>query len=146
MVAPHFGGVHETMIKTAKRAAYAILGSVDVTDEELLTVFTGAKARINSRPLTYQLANPLDEVPLTPNHFLFGQVGGQFAPETVDSSQFSQQKHWRLPTLNRSTKWRKEQKDIQVNDVVLVTAPDMPRRHWPLGRVQEVYPGKDRHV
>ena len=25
-------------------------------------------------------------------------------------------------------------------------APDTPRGHWPLGRVQEVYPGKDGHV
>jgi len=28
--APHFGGVHETMIKSAKRATYAILGTADV--------------------------------------------------------------------------------------------------------------------
>ena len=91
-LAPHFGGVHETMIKAAKRAVYAILGSADVTDKELTTAFTGAEALINSRPLTYQSANPLDDLPLTLNHFLFGQVGGHFAPETVDSSQFSPQK------------------------------------------------------
>jgi Integrase zinc binding domain len=29
--APHFGGVHESMIKSAKRAIYAILGNADVT-------------------------------------------------------------------------------------------------------------------
>ena len=84
-LAPHFGGVPETMIKAAKRARYAILGNASVTDEELMTAFTGAEALINSRPLTYQSANPLDDVSLTPNHFLFGQVGGQFASESVDS-------------------------------------------------------------
>ena len=162
-LAPHFGGVHETMIKAAKRATYAILGNADVTDEELMTAFTGAEALINSRPLTYQSASPSDEVPLRPNHFLFGQVGGQFAPESVDSSQFNPRKRWRriqelvrhfwhrwlrewLPTLNRRTKWQKEQKDVQVNDVVLVIDPDTPRGQWPLGRVLEVYPGKDNHV
>ena len=56
------------MIKAAKRAIFAILGSADVNDEELLTAFTGAEALINSRPLTYQSANPSDDVPLTPNH------------------------------------------------------------------------------
>ena len=40
------------MIKAAKRAVYAILGDADVTDEELMTAFTGAKALMNSRLLT----------------------------------------------------------------------------------------------
>ena len=41
--APHFGGVFETMIKAAKRAVMAILGNADVTDDELMTAFTGQK-------------------------------------------------------------------------------------------------------
>ena len=41
------------MIKAAKRAVMAILGNADVTDDELITAFTGAEAFINSRPLTY---------------------------------------------------------------------------------------------
>ncbi len=36
-LAPHFGGVHETMIKAAKKSINAILGNADVTDEELMT-------------------------------------------------------------------------------------------------------------
>ena len=94
-LAPHFGGIHESMIKSAKRAIYAIVKDADVTDEELYTVFTGAEALINSRPLTYQSASPQDNTPLTPNHFLHGQVGGQFAPETVDTTDFSLKKRWR---------------------------------------------------
>ena len=38
--------------------------------------------------------NPEDIVPLTPNHFLHGQLGGQFAPETVDITEFSPRKSW----------------------------------------------------
>ena len=79
------------MIKSSKRAIYAILGNADITDEELMTAFAGAEGLINSRPLTYQSASPLDDVPLTPNHFLHGQVGGEFAPESVDSTDFSLQ-------------------------------------------------------
>ena len=94
-LAPHFGGVHESMIKAAKRAIHAILGNADITDEELTTAFTGAEALLNSRPLTYQSANPEDDVPLTPNHFLFGQIGGQFAPESVDHTAFNPKKRWR---------------------------------------------------
>jgi len=69
---PHTGGVFETMIKAAKQAIMAILSGADVTDEELMTAFTGAEALINSRPFTYQSAHPNDDVPLTPNHFLPG--------------------------------------------------------------------------
>ena len=58
--APHFGGVFEMMIKAVKQAVMAILGNADVTDEELMTAFTGA-ALINSRPLTYQSADPEDD-------------------------------------------------------------------------------------
>ena len=51
--APHFGGVHESMIKVAKRAVHAILGNAHITDEELMAAFTGAEALLNSRSLTY---------------------------------------------------------------------------------------------
>ena len=132
-----------------------------MTDEALMTAFMGTEAVINSRSLTYQSANPSDGTPITPNHVLIGQVGGQFAPESVYSGQFSPKKQWRrvqelhfwhrwlrewLPTLNRRLKWQKEQRDIQVNDVVLVVALNTPHGHWPLGRVLAVFPGKDKHI
>ena len=91
-LAQRFGGVHETMIKAAKRAVEAILGNTGITDEELATAFIGAEALLNSRPLTNQLAYPDDDVPLTPNHFLIGQTGGQFAPESVDETAYSPEK------------------------------------------------------
>ena len=162
-LAPHFGGAHETMVKAAKKATSAILGNADINDEELTTAFTGAEALLNSRPITYQSANPNDDVPLTPNHFLHGQVGGQFAPESVDTTPFSPMKRWRrvqelvrhfwqrwlrewLPGLNSRKKWYRTQRDIEVGDVVLIISPDTQRGQWPLGRILEVYKGRDGHV
>ena len=162
-LAPHFGGVHEAMIKSAKRAISAILGNADINDEELMTAIIGAEGLINSRPLTYQSANPVDDVPLTPNHFLHGQIGGQFAPTSVDSTQFNLRKRWRriqelvrhfwqrwlrewLPALAARKKWTQERQDVKVGDVVLVVSPDTSRGNWPLGRVLEVYPGTDGRV
>ena len=83
------------MVKAAKRAIKAILGNADINDEELHSAIVGAEGLINSRPLTYQSANASDDIPLTPNHFLHGQVGGQFAPDTVDSTDFNPRKRWR---------------------------------------------------
>ena len=72
---PHFGGVFEIIIKSAKRAIMAIMKDANVNDEELMTAFSGAEALINSRPLIYQSSAVKDNIPLTPNHFLYGQAG-----------------------------------------------------------------------
>ena len=93
--APHFGGIHEAMIKSAKKAIYGVIGTNIVTDEELITPVAGAESLLNSRPLTYQSANPQDIVPLTPSHFLHGQLGGQFSPEPVYTTDFCPCKRWR---------------------------------------------------
>ena len=50
--APHFGGVFESMIKSAKRAIAAVLGSAEVNDEELETIFIEVESLLKSRPLT----------------------------------------------------------------------------------------------
>ena len=42
------------MVEAAKTAIYAVLSSSDVTDENLITVVTGAEGLLNSKPLTYQ--------------------------------------------------------------------------------------------
>ena len=41
---PYFSGVHEFMIKAAKKAIYSILGSADITDEELLSAVVVLRA------------------------------------------------------------------------------------------------------
>lgn len=62
-MAPHFGGVFESMIKSAKRAIYAVLKDADVNDEELQTAFVGVESLMNSRPLT-ALSNDLNDEPV----------------------------------------------------------------------------------
>ena len=90
---PHLWRVYQIMIKTAKQAIYAILASAGINDEELMTAFTGEAALINSRPLTY----PNDDAPLTPNHFLHGQMGEQLALGLlkIDEKDFNIKKRWR---------------------------------------------------
>ena len=49
-------------------------------------------------------------------------------------------------TVNSRPKWTSEVQDLKVGDVVLVIQPDAPRGRWPLGRIAEVYPGRDGHT
>ena len=160
---PHFNGLHEVLIKAAKRSMVHVLTNADITDEELMTAMVGAEGLMNFRPITYQISNVDDPEPLTPNHFLFNQVGGQFAPESVDTEQYNPRVRWRhveeivhlfwrrwlrewLPSLIRRRKWGKERRELQVGELVLGLSTDIPRRKWPLGRIVQVFPGPDGHV
>ena len=80
------------MIKSPKRAIYAVLSEADVNDEELQTVFIGVE---NSRPLTTVSEDVNDEPVLTPNYFLIGHMGGDLAPEKVNTTANNVRKRWR---------------------------------------------------
>ena len=109
--APHFGGVFESMIKSSKRAIHAVLKDSDINDEGLQTTFIGVKSLMISRPLTALSDDPNDDPVLTPNHFLIGHMGGDFIPESVDSTGFNPRKRWRRAqelTRHVRRRWMKE--------------------------------------
>ena len=81
-LAPHFDGVFKIKIKSAK--VYDQFKSPEINDGELLSAFGDAERLINSRPLTYQSADARAVSPITLNHFLLGQLGGQFTPEVEE--------------------------------------------------------------
>ena len=45
--------------------------------------------------------------------------------------------------LHGRQKWRNQSPNVEVGDVVLVQEVNLPRGHWPLGRIVEVRPGSD---
>jgi len=115
---------------------------------------------LNSRPLTYCSSDPNDEHVLPPNHFLYGQAGGQLAPRVIDNIAFNPKNRWRfvqdliskcwkrwmkeyLSTLNTRSKWVEQRRNVAPGDVVLLVETSNPKGHWPLGRIQEVFPGPD---
>ena len=51
-----------------------------------------------------------------------------------------------LLALNTRKKWVEEKRNIAPDDVVLLVDPGNPRGHWPLGRIQEVFPSLDGKV
>jgi hypothetical protein len=51
-----------------------------------------------------------------------------------------------LPELQRREKWRRQLRNIEVGDLVLLAEDGLKRGQWPLGRVTEVYPGSDGEV
>jgi hypothetical protein len=148
------------MIKAAKRALRAILSEVNLKDEELLTAVVEVEGLLNSRPLGYCGSDPKDDQVLTPNHFLYGQAGGQLAPQVVDEIAYNPRNRWRyvqdlihqvwkrcqreyLHTLQQRPKWLKESTNLKPGDVVMLVDQSNPRGRWPLARIEEVFAGKD---
>jgi len=159
----HHGGVFEALIKSAKKALYAIFGESRLTDEELLTAVTQVEGLLNSRPLTYCSSDPLDEEVLTPNHFIFGQCGGPLAPRVPAEILHSPRNRWRvvqsmmakfwtrwskeyLAAQQQRRKWKEVQEELKIGDVVVMYDPGRPRASWPLGRVADTFPSEDGHV
>jgi hypothetical protein len=161
--APHFGGIFESMIASAKVSIRAVLKDADMTDWELNSAMIGAEDLVNSRPLTYQSADPNDWTVLTPAMFLHGRMDGQVFPPNIDLLDFNPRVRWRvvqkaladiwsrwhkemLPMLGPRAKWFNDQRDYEVGDTVLMMQKIIPRYRWPIGRVTKVFPGPDGKV
>ena len=163
--APHFGGVFEALIKTAKRGLTAILGKAEITDEELVTAVVQVEELMNSRPLTVLSADADDLLPLTPAHFLVGRLDPPLAVEVNADEHPSRdlRKRWLyvqrlvaevwkrwleefVPLLNIRRKWQQKGKNVAVGDIVLSLTSATPRGTWPMGRVSAVFPGPDKLV
>ena len=160
--APHFGGVWERLVGSVKRALAVVLGNQVTTDEVLSTVFCEVENMVNSRPITPVTDDARDPAALTPNHFLLGRNHSALSPGEFKDDMNSR-KRWRrsqaladhvwsrwkkeyVHTLIHRRKWQKDNRNLQVGDVVLMVEPAVPRGLWPLARVTEVLPGPDGRV
>jgi hypothetical protein len=156
---PHQGGIYESLIKQVKSAIRIVVGNQNLFWNEMSTVFAEVKSLINGRPVGYPSNDPNDLQPLTPNHFLIGRASnsvphGSFERSDILSRRFEfiqsiVQQFWQrlireyLPMLQKRGKWRLKERQMKVGDLVLMVDYETPRGKWKLGRVEEVYPGKD---
>ncbi|XP_018802604.1 PREDICTED: uncharacterized protein LOC108977391, partial [Bactrocera latifrons] len=70
--APHFGGLWEAAVKSAKHLIARAPGNALLTTEELSTLLAEVEAILNSRPLAPLGQDPNDGKVLTPVHLLIG--------------------------------------------------------------------------
>ena len=83
--APHFGGIWEAVVKSAKHHLKRTVGSVKLTFEEMATVACGVEACLNSRPyLAQDSHDPEGEQPLSTGHFFIGRPMQAYPEEPVD--------------------------------------------------------------
>ena len=97
---------------------------------------------------------------LTPAHFLVGRSLFSLPEESylnrkpslllrwqmMNQMKASIWKRWRreyLQSLQARGKWNHTKPNLQVGDLVLVTSEQTEPCQWPLGRINEVFPGAD---
>ena len=158
--ASHMGGAWERMIRSVRQILKVLLKEQVVCDEVLHTVLTEATNILNSRPLTRNSDDPMDEEPLTPNHLLqlrpcHSLPPGIFGKEDLNcgrqwrQAQYLSNLFWKrrikeyLPTLQERRKWNEPKDNFDVGDVVLLADENFPRGQWPLARVIEVFRSED---
>lgn len=157
---PHFGGLWEAGVKSAKSHLKRIMGNASLTYEEFYTLLTQIEATMNSRPLSPLSSDPNDFNPITPAHFLIGRqlttipdTNMRAIPENRLSRyqrvQQLNQHFWArwskeyVSELQHRRKWKCVQHKLTLGDLVLIKDNKLPPLCWQLGRILELHPGTD---
>jgi len=69
---PHFGGLRESGVKSAKHHLTRVVKDALLTYEEMVTLLSRIEVVLNSRPITSLSSDPADYEAFTPGHFLMG--------------------------------------------------------------------------
>ncbi|XP_070071108.1 uncharacterized protein [Drosophila takahashii] len=162
--APHFGGLWEAGVKSAKHLFLRTVGEDILTAEELGTLLTSVEAVLNSRPLGAISTDPNDGEALSPGHLLIG--GPLLAPPSAalpDQVSPTCLRRWRsvsslrhrfwqrwsreyVSSLQAKNKWHQEVPNVAVGALVVVAEDNLPPQQWMIGRNVAVHVGADGKV
>ena len=163
---PWWGGWWERMVRSVKLCFYKTLHLALLSRCETETLLHEIEACINSGPLTYLSTDPQDPQALTPSHFLLGRGVGEQLPINFDNLSIPAQdlqvvysvrqgclkEFWRiwlheyivnLPPVVSKTK---HVQNVNLGELVLLRQDNVRRLFWPLGRIVQLYPGKDHII
>ncbi|XP_017470357.1 PREDICTED: uncharacterized protein LOC108362036 [Rhagoletis zephyria] len=162
--APHFGGLWEAAVKSAKHLLVRAVGNASLTAEEIETLLVEVEAVLNSRPIAPLSQDPNDGEALTPAHLLIGCRLRAMPEETAlpePSTRYSdrwqhvcsiKRRFWQtwsrsyLLSLQERNKWQHPQPNVEVGELVVVHEDNAPPQQWILGRVTGTIAGQDGKV
>ncbi|GFW51849.1 integrase catalytic domain-containing protein [Trichonephila clavipes] len=161
--APNFDVLWETGVKSFKFHFKREAGISRFTYEEFLTIMTQIEGILNSRPLT-PLSTDIDDLSvLTSAHFLIGRPITSISEPNIIRIKTNRLniyqrltkivqsiwKRWRnnyLSNLQQRSKWKFEKDNVRVGDLVLIKEDNLAVNKWLMGRLIEVFPGKDNRI
>lgn len=156
-----WGGFWERLIRILKGLLRRTLGNARLSYEELVTILYDCEAIINSRPITYISENSEDLSPLTPAMFLQdNRTVGVPDLDHMDNINLAKRIRYQQ-TLREELRKRFRSEylgqlllnksklncfEAKVGDIVLIEKEDAKRAFWPMGRITQIFPGKDNVV
>ena len=161
--ASHHGGAWERLIRSVRKILNALLQSQSFTDETLHTYLCEVECILNNRPLIPVSSDPRDDLPITPNHILHLSCVMPVG-DTPRESDLNGRRSWKQAAYLADQFWRRwrsqylpllqtrpgpntrSRANVKVGDIVVLVDDSVPRGVWPLGRVEETYPGGDGKV
>lgn len=140
---PHFKGLWEAAVCSAKRLPIRVMGNHTFSYEEFITVLCCVEAVLNSRPLTPLSTDPADLEYLPPGHFLIGQpllavpsrsflddkLNFVYRWKLLDQCHQAFLRRWSaeyLTTLQARSKWSSRAPNVRLNDMVVVRDNQSP--------------------
>ena len=148
----------ESLIASVKKCLFFAIGSQVLSLIEFQTVLFETANLLNDRPIGRHPTQPEDGFYLSPNSLLLGRTMNQSVPfihvktekmarhklvETIMNSFWKKWQQSFLPQMAHYKTWKRERKNVQAGDVVLLEDQNAIRGIWKLGIVKNVYPGRD---
>ncbi|XP_075163019.1 uncharacterized protein LOC142235641 [Haematobia irritans] len=106
-ITPHFGGLWEAAVKSAKGLLIKEISSASLTYEERETIVIEVEAVLNSRSIAPLPNNPNDAAALTPGHFLIGEPLTAQVDITAQAISSTLAKRWELVSRIRHQFWKR---------------------------------------
>ncbi|KYN38438.1 hypothetical protein ALC56_07192, partial [Trachymyrmex septentrionalis] len=145
--APHFGGLWEAAVKSAKYHLRRTIGDSRLTFEEMSTLLAQVEACMNSRPM-HALSDDSDDLTvLTQDHLLIGAI-----PEpSLAEDKTNLISRWQLIQRMRDHFWSCEYlhtlatrpKWVTIGSLCLIRSEIAPSNKWPLARITQLHPRDD---
>ena len=121
-----------------------------------MTLLADVESILNGRPLTRCSTDPRDLDSLTPNHLLLLKDQPSLPRGDFTESDFYARQRWRqvqhlsnvfwqkwsreyLTLLQERQKWLHPQRNVCVDDIVLVVDSTAPRSSWLMGKVESCF-------
>lgn len=155
---PHFGGVWERDIQSVNKSLQVVIGAQVLQEEVLLALFVEVEGILNAKPLGHASSDVAYPDTVTPSTLLMGRWDASlpqvaYAPDTLTRRcwrhcQMMEDHFWTqfirnyLPTLQTHQRWR-QHTDHLMDTVVMIVDPQLPRAHWPIGKVIKLNTGDD---
>ena len=140
-------GAVEAVVNLTKRRLKAITQDRLFKEEAISTYLTEVEAVLNNCPLTSISDDVTDLELLTPNHFLTGKGNPNFRFNISNEADIDLRKQWKsvqaatsmfwkqwvqeyLPLLTQQQKWRRQIRNFERGDLVLISSKYIPRSNW----------------